>query len=110
MYYCDFNHLAAKAKPPQEVRDPPLETHNSRASEPNYNNYNKRRKPPLHKFRSFRTSMQSTEGYSNVLLPMCKIQPTPLLYSRHIYPAASAASWKTLPRSGTVTLLTLMRI
>ena len=94
-----FQPQRRKGKPLYEVKDPAPASQNSRVSGHNYNNYSKKKKRPLHRSRNSRTNRQSTQGCSNALLPMCRIQLTPAQHIRHSCPVASAINWITLPRS-----------
>ena len=81
-------HNTVKPKPLHEVMDPPPATQNSKSCKPNYNSYSKKRKLPLHKYKSFGTNKQTTQDYSNELPPTYKIQPTAPQHTRHSYLAA----------------------
>ena len=99
VYHYSFNHNAAKAKPLYEVKDPPPATQNSKVCRHNYNNYSQKKERPSHTSRNSRTSRQATRGCCNVLLPMCRIQPTPPQRIRNSCQVELAVNWITLPRS-----------
>ena len=91
--YYSSTHDTAKPKPIWEVMAPLPARQNWKACENSCNNYSKKKKRRSHRFRSSRTCKQSTQGCSNELLSMCRIQPTPPQHIRHNYRTALAVSW-----------------